>query len=131
MTNRFRRPVAVHRRILDGWAEGLPVIASTPDTIMASIQPASLADHSRIQYSRAGQFPITLLRMHTDSTLIIRGKGGQPGDLVEYEGEQWLIIAEAVRSVLHSTRVSHNRYVLVSLREVQALDVGTGENGVQ
>lgn len=116
----LRRNHMVVRRSPGAYEEGRYVPGPvTPDTILASVQPATNVEYSRVQATLEGRMPSTLLRVYTNSRLAIHSKDEHPGDLLQYNGESYVIIAEALRDVLQGSPVSHNRYLALSLRDLE------------
>lgn len=98
----FRRAEG-HRDANGRWVEG----GETPDTITASVQPASLGDYDELRATNAGRRLEKVVRVYTDALLNVAGHDLTNGDVLSWEGERYLIIAV---SPWRTTLLRHYRY---------------------
>ncbi len=124
MPTSFRRPLQVIRRVPGIWVEGMyqPAPEPEPETILATVQPATASDYERLEARPSGRRLNGLHRVYTDAALTPAGETDETGDVVLIRGERHLVIGEHVRDQLGS-RVSHRRYLAARVAEGQGARV--------
>jgi hypothetical protein len=120
LTTSFRGPLTVIKRDMGIWHEGIYI----PDddrgrqtTIMATVLEPSPGDMNRIDPTPYGRRAARYIKIYTDERLKpvsqARSGDGYPGDLVLYDGAEYLLFGESNFTTLRRTRstpVSHWRY---------------------
>lgn len=116
----FRYPVNIERRApgeyVDGvWVPGGP----TPDTIMATVQPATASDYDQMAALPEGRRVEGLIRLYTTAEMQVAGETADAsGDLVTWpdglRGRKYEVVA---RSPWQSRIIPHYRYLAALLTE--------------
>ncbi len=114
----FGKPHQVKRRASGTYVAGRYTPgAETVVVIDATVQPSTMIDYDQAKIALGGSFPRQLRKVYTDSILGIRGEDGEEGDRIVCDSEDWIVIGGSTRDILNSS-VSHNRYLIVPLREL-------------
>src|SRR5690625_4699780 len=92
------------------WVEG----SLTPDTIQASIQPASQSDYDRMQATLGGRRVESMIRVYSDQSLTPAGENLTNGDEIDWMGDRYLVIAN---SPWQSDVISHYRMLAARFPE--------------
>ena len=128
--NRFRSEHILLRRAKGSYDEnGIWIPPERHETtFLASIQPVSNRDMDQMETFTGGRRFSRSIRVYTDEKLKVSDianheDDASSGDIVVYEGENYLIVGEARHNIV-KTRVSHNKYMAVRQIEV----AHTGEN---
>lgn len=112
----FRRPVQVIRRAAGQWVGGRWVEGpdGPADTIMASVQPATLSDDDTLQALPEGRRVEAMVRVYTDAVLTVAGADNTNGDRVVWPHgpRPGHYLVRAV-SPWQSGVISHYRYLAV------------------
>jgi len=106
----FRKPQTIitrqpGQRINGRWVEGGE---NAPTTILASVQPATLADYDQMQAEPGGRRIERMVRVYTSARLNVAGEDDRNGALLVWEGERYLFVAV---SPWRSTALKHYRYL--------------------
>lgn len=82
----FRRPVTVKRRAAGQWVAGRWVDGgdAPAQTIMASVQPATLSDYDTLQALPEGRRIEAMVRVYTDAVLDVAGADDSNGDRIAW-----------------------------------------------
>jgi hypothetical protein len=131
MTTSFRKPFTVMKRAAGYWQDGfyhLPNEQGTPTVVYMTIQMARPQDMVALEPLLEGRRRSRVIRLYTDTRLnpVSQEPNGNPGDLVLYDGSEYLIIGEADYTFLKRTRqtpVSHFRYYAAETIEHAADEV--------
>lgn len=118
MTTSFRRPFTVMKRVAGYWQDGFyvqPDEQGTPTVVYMTIQMARQQDMIALEPLLEGRRNSKFIRIYTDTRLnpVAQEPNGNPGDLILYDGGEYLVIGEADYTFLKRTRstpVSHFRY---------------------
>ena len=132
MATSFRKEYEVTSRLPGRWVRGeyYPEMNTpAPRSVMMTIQNPSSGDKFAIEALPMGQRVSRFIKIYTDERLTATSQlpGGDPGDIVEYDGKQWVIIGETNFTMLEQTRpltpVSHFRYYAALLIEADGIQV--------
>ena len=111
----MRYEVTVYRRapgsyVAGRWHAGEPI----RDTILATVQPAQLADYNRMEALLEGRRVEALVRVYTDAKMQVAGAGPEAsGDLLQWgDGQAYVFVAV---SPWQSGIISHFRYLAAQL----------------
>jgi hypothetical protein len=118
MTTSFRRPFTVMKRVAGYWEDGFyyqPDEQGSPTTIYMTIQSPGSQDQVAMQPLLEGRRRARFIKIYTDTRLnpVSQEPGGNPGDLVLYDGGEYLVLGEGDYTFLQRSRnttVSHYRY---------------------
>ena len=120
----LRYPVNIRRRAPGAYVAGnwVPGGVTTIESIMATVQPATLSDYDMLQPLLEGRRVEGVVRVYTDAELTLAGEvPGATGDELEWpEGLRTRGYVFMARSPWQSTRLAHYRYLAAHIPEVQA-----------
>ena len=132
MATSFRREYEVTSRLPGMWIRGHyhpETNTAVPRMVMMTIQNPSAGDKNAIEALPMGQRVSRFIKIYTDERLIATSQlpGGDPGDLVNFDGKTWVIIGETNFTALKQTQpltpVSHFRYYAALLIEADGIQV--------
>lgn len=119
----LRYPVQIRRRAPGAWVAGrwVPGALGSPETIMATVQPAQLSDYDEMQALPEGRRTDGMVRVYTD--VVIGYSAEDPtasGDALDWPTGQldrpYLFVA---RSVWQSRVIPHYRYLAAIMPAVR------------
>lgn len=115
----YPRITRTEGRYVNGrWLEG----AEVETTFRASIQPAKKDDYDRLEAMAEGRRVESAVRVYTRTELNVAGADAKNGDLIEYQGDSYLVTA-ASNWNMDMRGVNHFRYLAV--REKPASEAGS------
>lgn len=96
----FRYPVQAYRRQSGHYDQGQWVEGSlTPETIQATVQPASQGDYDRMQATLSGRWVESMCRVYSDINLEPAGfdMDGAPtnGDEIDWQGQRYMVVGNS------------------------------------
>lgn len=118
----LRYPVQIRRRAAGEYSGGVwtPGAAAAPETIMATVQPATLADYDMLQRLPEGGRVEAVVRVYTTAELnVMSEEAGVSGDLLDWpDGLRDRPYIFMARSPWQSRVIPHYRY-LAALQVLQ------------
>ena len=125
MATSNRTPFVVISRSPGMWHEGkyYPEQDGIPRNVPMTIQEPSAGDRNAIEALVNGRRAARYIKAYTDIKLNAVGQdpGGNPGDIIIFDGKRYLIIGEAnftmMRRQMGSNTVSHYRYYAAEVIE--------------
>lgn len=119
----LRYPVTIRRRAPGAYVDGrwVPGLESAPETILATVQPAQLADYDMLQRLPEGGRVEAVMRVYTTAELLVMSEAaGVSGDLLDWPGglrdRPYVFMA---RSPWQSRVIPHYRYLAALLIEAR------------
>lgn len=117
----LRYPVTIRRRAPGAYAGGrwMPGAESAPETILATVQPAQLADYDLLQRLPEGGRVEAVMRVYTTAALgVMSSEAGVSGDLLVWpDGLRDRPYVFMARSPWQSRVIPHYRYLAALLIE--------------
>ena len=117
----FRYPVTIRRRAPGAYAGPVwvPGALGSPETVLATVQPATLSDYDRMSSLLEGRRVGGLVRVYTDAILTVAGeRSTASGDVVVWpEGLRDSDYEVVARSVWQSRIIPHYRYLAALFTE--------------
>lgn len=91
----FRSPQTVYKHAAGEYVGGrwVPGAAGAPETIQASIQPATVGDYDTMQATIGGRRIERMIRIYSDAELTPAGEDWTNGDEVLWRGSRYLVVA--------------------------------------
>lgn len=115
----LRYPVQIRRRAPGAYVNGrwVPGVESAPETILATVQPAQLADYDMLQRLPEGGRVEAIMRVYTTAELdVMSEESGVSGDLLDWaEGLRVRPYVFMARSPWQSRIIPHYRYLAALL----------------
>ena len=134
MTTSFRMPFTVIKRDIGQIVNGKYILADDTGvtiTVFATIQVPSEREMIRIEASPYGRRAARYVKVYTDTRLrcanqeIAPGRERYAGDIICYDGSQYLLFGEADFTMLsrsRPTQVSHFKYYACEVIEQMEMD---------
>lgn len=117
----LRYPIQIRRRSPGMWIAGRFVDAepAAPETIMATVQPAVLADYDQMQARLEGRRIEAMVRVYCSERLAVAGEAdGVNGDLLDWgEGGHTRPYVFIWRSPWQSRIIPHYRHIAALMLE--------------
>lgn len=117
----FRYPVTIQRRTAGHWngPAWVPGDIGAPETILATVQPATLSDYDQMSALPEGRRVEGMIRIYTDAQLQIAGEDTTAdGDMITWpdalRGRPYEVVA---RSPWQSRIIPHYRYLAALMTE--------------
>lgn len=115
----LRYPIQIRRRAPGAYVAGrwVPGVVSTPENILATVQPAQLADYDLLQRLPEGGRVESIMRVYTTAELnLVSENADSTGDLLDWpdglRGRPYVFMA---RSPWQSRIIPHYRYLAALL----------------
>lgn len=119
----LRYPVQIRRRAPGAYVDGrwVPGAESAPEMILATVQPAQLADYDLLQRLPEGGRVESVMRVYTSEALnVMSSEAGVSGDLLDWpDGLRDRPYIFMARSPWQSRVIPHYRYLAALMIEAR------------